>query len=133
MSTDVAYLDTSAFVKLLVEEPESRALRMSLSTWQRFASSVILRTETLRALRRSGHADLVGAARGLFATMHLIVLDFSLLDRAGEIAPDDLRSLDAIHVVSSLALGADLGEFFTYDQRLAEAARYQGLPVASPS
>lgn len=87
MSTDVAYLDTSAFVKLLVEEPESGALRMSLSTWQRFALSVILRTETLRALRRSGHADLVGAARGLFATMHLIALDISVLDRAGEMAP----------------------------------------------
>jgi predicted nucleic acid-binding protein len=65
--------------------------------------------------------------------MHLIALDFSLLDRAGEIAPDDLRSLDAIHVVSALALGADLGEFFTYDQRLADAARYQGLSVVSPS
>jgi predicted nucleic acid-binding protein len=133
MSTDVAYLDTSAFVKLLVEEPESLALRRSLSAWQRFASSVILRTETLRALRRSGRPDLVGAARQLFSTMHLITLDVSLLDRAGEMAPDDLRTLDAIHVVSSLALGADLGEFFTYDQRLAEAARYQGLPVASPS
>jgi predicted nucleic acid-binding protein len=133
MSTDVAYVDTSVFVKLLVEEPESCALRVSLSNWQRFASSVILRTETLRALRRSGHADLVGAARVLFATVHLITLDLSLLDQAGEIAPDDLHSLDAIHVVSSLALGADLGEFFTYDQHLAEAARYQGLPVASPS
>lgn len=127
-----AYLDTSAFVKLVVTEPESEALRGELRRWPDRASATLLRTETIRALRRSGHESLVGSARRLFRAMHLIRLDEPLLDRAGELAPAELRSLDAIHLAAALAIGPDLGVLVSYDARLTEAALAQGLRVESP-
>lgn len=133
MSGKAAYLDTSAFVKLIVAEPESVALRMRLRRWPDRASATLLRTETVRALRRSGNDHLVGAARRLFAAVYLVRLDEPLLDRAGDLGPAPLRSLDAVHLAAALAIGPDLGALFTYDARLMEAALAQGLDVESPT
>ncbi len=132
MSASTAYLDTSAFVKLLVVEPESAPLRDALARWPERASATLLRTETVRALRRSGNDHLVGAARRLMSAVHLIRLDEPLLDRAADLNPVGLRSLDAIHLASALSIGPDLGVLFTYDQRLSEAAVSQGMVVGCP-
>jgi predicted nucleic acid-binding protein len=64
--------------------------------------------------------------------MRLVRIDEPLLDRAGDLEPPQLRSLDAIHLAAALALGPDLGVLLTYDERLREAASAQGLTVASP-
>lgn len=132
MSGRAAYLDTSAFVKLIVAEPESGPLRARLRHWPERASATLLRTETVRALRRSGYEDLVGKARRLFGSILLIRLDEPLLDRAGELGPPGLRSLDAVHLAAALSIGADLGVVFTYDERLRNAALGQGLDAESP-
>jgi len=132
MSGRAAYLDTSAFVKLVVSEPESAALQRYMRPWQWKASAALLRAEALRALGRHGQAP-VAAARRLFAGLHLLALDDALLERAGELRPWTLRSLDAVHLAAALSVGSDLGVFVTYDDRLAEAARAQGLEVSSPS
>ena len=92
----------------------------------------MLRTEAVRALRRSGNDQLVGKARRMFGALHLLRLDDELLDRAGDLEPPTLRSLDGIHLGAALAIGADLGVFVTYDGRLGEAARGLGLEVQSP-
>ena len=65
--------------------------------------------------------------------MRLVHIDEPLLDRAGEISRLGLRSLDAIHLATALAIGPDLAVLPTYDRRLAEAARGAGLLVDSPS
>jgi predicted nucleic acid-binding protein len=44
-----------------------------------------------------------------------------------------LRTLDAIHLATALSLREDLGEFATYDTRLAGAAREAGLAVLAPA
>jgi predicted nucleic acid-binding protein len=132
MSGSFAYLDTSAFVKLLVIEPESAALRTHLRRWPDRVSATLLRTETVRALRRSGNMHLVGGARRMLASVHLVRLDEPLLDRAGDLEPVALRSLDAVHLAAALSVGADLGVLVTYDDRLHEAAAAQGLQVISP-
>src|SRR5579884_2432397 len=64
--------------------------------------------------------------------MWLVRLDEPLLDRAGELEPRTLRSLDAMHLAAALAIGPELGAFLTYDERLAEAARGVGLTVHAP-
>jgi predicted nucleic acid-binding protein len=132
MSGSAVYLDTSAFVKLIVTEPESEALRARLRRWPERASATLLRTETVRALRRSGNEPLVGKARRLFASILLIRVDEPLLDRAGELEPRELRSLDAVHLAAALSIGPDLGVLLTYDERLRQAALLQGLDVESP-
>jgi len=133
MSANAAYLDTSAFVKLIVAEPESAALRRRLRRWPDRVSATLLRTETIRALRRSGHAELAGRARRLFGAIHLVRIDEPLLDRAADLGPPELRSLDAIHLAAALSIGPDLSVVITYDRRLREAALAQGFEVESPS
>ncbi len=132
MNGRVAYLDASAFVKLVIVEPESAALRRFLARWPQRASAALLRTEVARALRRAGYEAQVGTARRLLAAMWLVRLDEPLLDRAGELEPRTLRSLDAMHLAAALAIGPELGAFLTYDERLAEAARGVGLTVHAP-
>lgn len=131
MSAEVAYLDSSAFVKLIVAEAESAALVQFLNRWPRRASANVLWTESLRAIRRYGQ-HYVATARRLLPAVQLVSLDQPLLDRAGVLGPPGLRTLDALHLTAAMSLGADLGVFVAYDERLADAARLEGLDVRQP-
>jgi predicted nucleic acid-binding protein len=133
MSAEIAFLDTSAAVKLLMNERESPALRTWLRRRPERASSALIRVELVRVLRRAGLAVLLPEARKLLAGIHLIRLDDALLDRAGELSPVDLRSLDSIHLAAAASLGDDLGALVAYDDRMLQAARSLGLPTANPS
>jgi uncharacterized protein with PIN domain len=55
--TGVLYADTSALVKLAVEEPETRALRIELNRWDTVATSVITEIELARAVARARERD----------------------------------------------------------------------------
>jgi hypothetical protein len=126
------YLDSSAFVKIVVEEPGSRRLRAYLARQRlRHVSSALLRTEALRAVRHLGSPALA-AMREALRRVDLIGIDDRILDAAGILEPRIVRTLDAIHLASALALGDDLEAIVTYDQRMAEAAALLGLPVAAP-
>jgi predicted nucleic acid-binding protein len=133
MSADVAYLDTSAAVKLLMTEPESPALRRWLRRRPARASAALLRVELVRVVRRAGLPRLIPEARKLLAGVHLIRLDDALLDRAADLDPIDLRSLDSIHLAAAVSLGEDLAAVVSYDERLLAAATSLGLPTATPS
>ena len=132
MAGPVAYLDSSAFIKLVVAEPESAALRSAIARWPQRASSTLLRTETIRALRRSGNTRHVPAARRLLKAVRMVRIDEPLLDRAADLEPGELRTLDAIHLASALEIGQDLGVMVAYDIRLRAAAEAYGLAVESP-
>jgi predicted nucleic acid-binding protein len=131
-SPGLVYLDTSAFMKLVVDETESAALRRHLRHGHLRTSAILLQTEALRAAGRlsAGH---LAVARGLLRGLALIHMDRRLYAAAATLAPPELRSLDALHVAAALALGSDLVDFITYDSRMTTAARSHGLPVASPS
>jgi uncharacterized protein len=129
----VVYLDASAFVKLVVAEPESPALRRAIARWPQRASSTLLRTETIRALRRSGNTGQVPAARRLLRGIRMVRMDEPLLGRAADLEPGELRTLDAIHLAAALEIGQDLGVMIAYDSRLKAAAQAYGLTVESPS
>ncbi len=133
MSAEVAYLDTSAVVKLLMTEPESPALRSWLRRRPDRASAALLRVELVRVVRRAGFPRLIPQARKLLAGIHLIRLDDQLLDRAANLDPTEMRSLDSIHLAAAVSLGDDLAAVVSYDERLLAAARFLGLPVATPS
>lgn len=133
MSADVAYLDTSALVKLLLQEPETAGLRRRLLAWPNRASSALIRVELIRTIRRAGVPRLLTAARQQLARIHLIAIDDDLLERAAWLEPVAVRSLDAIHLAAAVGLGTDLAAVVTYDGRLSEAAQALGLPVVAPS
>lgn len=127
MST--AYLDTSAAMKLLVEEPESAALLAELTSHQpRLVASWLLHTELRSASVRNPKivdADAVSAVLDVVDLVDLIRAD---LVATGSHVP--LRSNDAIHLAVAVRLGLD--QFITYDQELATAARRAGLAVLAP-
>lgn len=126
------YLDSSAFVKVVVEEPESAALRAFLAADEaRRVSSALLRTEALRAVRHLGPEALANVREGL-RRVDLVAIDDRILDAAGILEPGVLRTLDAIHLATALALGDDLDAIVTYDERMLAAARSLGLPTAAP-
>jgi uncharacterized protein len=68
----------------------------------------------------------------VLARVDLVEASESLLRHAGTLSPSALRSLDAIHVASALALGVELDVVVTYDARMREAAERAGLRVESP-
>jgi predicted nucleic acid-binding protein len=128
----VVYLDSSAIVKLVVLEPESRALRAYLRRERERVSCGLARTEVLRSVRPLGPAALE-TARRLLRNVNLIRLDDSLLDAAGMLEPLALRSLDAIHLAAAQLVAPALRAVVTYDRRMAEAAASLGFPVAAPA
>jgi uncharacterized protein len=126
------YLDSSALVKLAVREPESDALRRYIRRRQPLVSSALARTEVARALLSLG-PEAIRRGREVLARVDLIRVNDRVLNAAGEMLPLDLRSLDAIHLSTARQLGADLARLVTYDERMAEAARALGWPVAAPA
>lgn len=126
------YLDSSAFVKLAVEEPETAALQAFLADGAvRRVSSALLRTEALRAVRHLG-ADALATVREGLRRIDLVVIDDRILDAAGTLEPRVLRTLDAIHLATAMAVGDDLDTIVTYDDRMVEAASFLGLSTATP-
>jgi predicted nucleic acid-binding protein len=126
------YLDSSAFVKLVVAEPRSSALRAYLRRkGPRRVSSALLRTEAVRAVRSLG-PDALSETRRALRAIDLIAVGDGVLDAAGTLEPRILRTLDAIHLATAMALGDDLDVIVTYDGRMAESAHLLGLPVTSP-
>jgi predicted nucleic acid-binding protein len=127
----VAYLDASAFVKLVKDEPESAALDAALEAWPRKSSSALLEVEGPRAARRTNPLAF-DAARALIGGMELIEIDAAIRRAAAALPDPGLRSLDAIHLATALSLGEHCGAFFAYDDRLIAAARAHGLTVTVP-
>jgi predicted nucleic acid-binding protein len=127
-----AYLDASAFVKLVRAEAESTALRSWLASHRERTSSALLRTEALRAVRSSGETDLA-RVRALLDGVVLVPIDDTVLEAAGLLDPAALRTLAAIHIATARYLGSDVEVLVTYDRRMIEAAGRLGLPVSSPA
>lgn len=133
MSADAAvYLDTSALVKLIVEEDESRALLRHLGSRPHRASCALARVELVGAVRPSGEPALRRAAQ-LLERLTLIRLDDELLADAAALTSQTVRSLDAIHLAAARSLGESLSEIVTYDRRMTDAAGALGIRVAAPA
>ena len=129
----IAYLDTSAAMKLLVEGAESLALVAYLQRDQdelQVVASWLLHTELHCAANR--HPDDVDPASVTVVLDILTLVDLTRGDllSAGMLA-GRLRSNDAIHLAVALRVGAD--EVITYDHELAAAGAQAGVAVAQPA
>jgi len=134
----VIYLDTSAVLKRTLPETESsrfvESLERAVSDRATLVTSALTRVEASRALRRR-EPDLrdgaVGAYRDALQSLAVAPITDVVVELARSMDPPLLRSLDAIHLATALAVGA--GELWTYDDRLAEAATTAGIAVRSPA
>jgi predicted nucleic acid-binding protein len=140
----VLYLDSSAIVKLVLEEAESPALQAWLGDRPfgvtcglgplevRRSVRVLVERALSRATSRVANVNEV-TTRAEIVLSGIVVLDIdeAILSRAARVDPSNLRALDAIHLASALSLEG-LEAFVSYDRELLEAARAAGLNVAAP-
>jgi uncharacterized protein len=118
-------------VKLIVEEPESKALERHLDGEPLLATSRIALVEVLRATAFANPAPEVRSeAERLLASCMLVDVSDGLLRGAAALASASVRTLDAVHLASALKVGPD--ELIAYDWRLLAAAAEHGLASSSP-
>lgn len=129
MSRDLAYVDSSALVKLFKTEDESDAISAAVTEWPALVSADLLDVEVMRVGRACG---LQREAQAMIDAVGLVPMSDSIRQRAGRIGQPELRTLDAIHLATAQSLGERLGVVFAYDDRLIVGALLEGLPVVSP-
>lgn len=123
------YLDSSAVLKLLVDENESMALEGYLEGKFDVVTSALAVTEVIIGVRRHGAMPLK-EAYAVFETIDLIEIEDAILRSAGTVG---LPTLDAIHIATALTLGDELDALVTYDRRMQEAATALGIEFAAPA
>ncbi|HXP20771.1 MAG TPA: type II toxin-antitoxin system VapC family toxin [Streptosporangiaceae bacterium] len=127
------YADTSAVIKLLVEETDSKAFAAFYDAHADAAwvSSALLRIEVTRAVARALPA-LLPDAIDLLLAFSCIVIDDDIVEGAMNEPDRGLRSLDVIHLATARVLAPELDALVTYDERLIRAAADAGLRTTSP-
>lgn len=126
------YLDTSAAMKLVVEEDESVALAAvlgALGQADRLISAWLLHTELHCAAGRRPGVVAVGSVTAVLDRVVLVDLLRTDLVSAPQQA-SALRSQDALHLAIALRAGADT--IVTYDDEQAAVASSLGLRVLQP-
>lgn len=127
------YADTSAVIKLLVEESHSQAFAAFYDGHAdaEWVSSALLRIELTRVVTRAMPA-LLPDARDLLTAFSYIAIDNDVVEGAINEPDRGLRSLDAIHLATARILGGDLSSLVSYDERLLKGAADAGLGTESP-
>ena len=127
------YLDTSAFLKAVFDEPQSPAIRGYLGATDapRFVSSTLLAVEARRGTLRANPRWLPRVDLALMRVAQ-IEMNGPVIEAAGRLPDPMLRSLDAIHLATALQIRGDLDVLVSYDRRMLAAAAAHGLPTASP-
>ena len=103
----IAYLDSSAIVKLVIRESESSALRRFLRAYAIRVSSELARVEVIRAVRLQD-IEIRARALAVLSRIRLLRIDDDVISAAATMNPAVLRSLDAIHLASAQIFGTEL-------------------------
>jgi uncharacterized protein len=130
---DRVYADSSALVKLIVRELESDRLRDFLAgAPQPLLTSRLAHVEVRRAALVRSRQGVVAARRTaeLLAACRLVEVSAEVVDAAASLAGPALRTRDAIHLASALAVQADT--LVGYDKELLAAATASGLEALAP-
>lgn len=113
--------ESDALEDFLEGAPESEA-------WVTSALGVVECHRTLRSALAA--EDVAEAADNALGDLAIVAISNEIIQRASAVGGPSLRTLDAIHLAAAEAAGATA--MVTYDQRLAEAAREEGLTVFMP-
>lgn len=139
----IAYLDTSAIVKLFLVEDGSELVRELWEGDTPVSTAGISQTELVCALAAAARDGRFGAGQlsedvidGTFLREHaeVVAADAGLLVSASRLAvAHRLRAVDAIHVASVLVLRDTEPIFVSWDDEQRNAAHAEGLPLYPPA
>ncbi|MGH9106041.1 MAG: type II toxin-antitoxin system VapC family toxin [Acidimicrobiales bacterium] len=134
------YFDSSALIKRSVQEAESDVVEAAFDRYVAgdavIISSSLAWVEVSRALRTRldggwyGEDEIRDAIEGALAGVAERLITGEVIGLARRVAPPLLRTLDAIHLATAIAL--DVDEVISYDDRLIDACRSNGLTTAMP-
>lgn len=129
------YVDSSALLKLYVEEEHSQRARSMLFNprdWTTARHTLVeVRRNLARALGGSGLATFRRWFEHDWTELAVVELAEPVCAKSAELAEaTGVRTLDALHLGAAWAVGADDGlPIVTFDRRLADAARALGWTV----
>jgi uncharacterized protein len=133
------YVDSSVLLRIVFAEAGQ------LESWHRIdraVSSELIGVECLRAVDRarilkrlddSAVAERRSSVLTTIASLHLVALDAAILARAAEPFPTLLRTLDAVHLATALAVRERMPglALATHDRELGTAAQAMGFQRAT--
>jgi predicted nucleic acid-binding protein len=124
------YIDSSAIIKLIKVEKESKALLQELPS--SITTSVLSRVEVLRAVNVNA-PELLESAHDVLLDIPMIPIDHYVISGAENLpAFIQLRALDSIHMATAVSLKSQIEGVITYDREMMKAARALGFTVSSP-
>lgn len=136
----IVYFDTSAFLKLFLDEPGSDRMLALLPSIERGVTCLLTFAETRAALARAarsgaleaeGHREAVLRFEERWRQFNVIMVSVGLIRRAAGLAEQHaLRGYDAVHLAAALAFREQTDfslHFATWDRDLAKAAAAEGL------
>ena len=136
----ITYIDSSLFLKLLFDEQGTLQAQMLWDSDPVLISSRLLRIEARATLARGKLDGRITQQKAkvvtktfddLWARLTVVEISEQVAESACEIAESTrLRSLDAIHLASAVAVSADL--FGSSDVQLCNAASDLGFAVFNP-
>lgn len=131
----IAYVDSSALLKLYLDEPETPVAFAAIHQYETWATGRHTLVEVRRNLARLLKDDALASARGAFAEdwakIAVVELDRSTCDAAASLAEQTgVKSLDALHLGAAEMVGAADGvPLVTFDRGVRRAAKSLGWLV----
>jgi predicted nucleic acid-binding protein len=134
----IAYLDTSALLRIVLREPGALD---DLRSYEALVSNELIAVESARTIDRlriqgSLTADEAGerirAVHEWLEAIDLVLLRPAVLSRASDPMPMPMGTLDAVHLATALIWRERMGpiqEMVTHDTALGAAARTFGFDV----
>lgn len=136
----IVYFDSSAFVKLIVEEDGSDLAATLWDGCDAAVSSRLAYPEVCAALAAAGRASRLRPAdqsraevawEKYWAATRIVEISEPVATHAGHLAGQyQLRGADAVHLASLLAVGVAETLFAVWDQRLRAGAHAVGVQLA---
>ncbi len=138
----IIYLDTSALLKLYVQESHSDEARILVDAAEGVGTIILTYPEMAAAMARAGRMQLISVDSAKYAWNNFIhdwpdftrlKISMPLVERAATLAWDfGLRGYDAMHLSAALAWQDALGEqilLATFDRLLWNAGMKAGFQV----
>lgn len=137
----ITYVDTSALLKLLIEEAGSDRLGLLWDTADALAAASLVAVESRTALAAAARGGRITATQygtakrelgRVLDELTIVHVTEDLVAAAAELAEQEaLRGYDAVHLAAALTVQATV--FASADTALCAAAERRGLHIANPT